>query len=68
MRILHVGASPRGERSISRQLTKEFVVAWRAAFPTVRLLCMALMHSLQVLAVAFQRSHSQSMLQDCCPR
>lgn len=31
--LLHLDSSPRGERSISRQLTKEFVVKWQNAFP-----------------------------------
>jgi FMN-dependent NADH-azoreductase len=29
--ILHIDASPRGERSISRMLSKEFITAWKAA-------------------------------------
>jgi len=32
-RILHLDASPRGERSISRQLSREFVEAWRQLHP-----------------------------------
>ena len=31
--ILHLDASPRGERSISRQLSEEFVSAWRRLHP-----------------------------------
>jgi FMN-dependent NADH-azoreductase len=31
--LLHIDASPRGDRSISRQLTREFVVAWKEANP-----------------------------------
>jgi FMN-dependent NADH-azoreductase len=31
--ILHIDASPRGERSFSRNLTKEFVSAWQQAHP-----------------------------------
>ena len=31
--ILHLDASPRGDRSISRTLTKEFVTDWQAAHP-----------------------------------
>jgi len=31
--LLHLDSSPRGERSISRPLTKEFVAAWQTAFP-----------------------------------
>ncbi|KAB8331581.1 FMN-dependent NADH-azoreductase [Scytonema tolypothrichoides VB-61278] len=33
-RLLHIDASPRGERSHSRKLTKEFVEAWKQAHPT----------------------------------
>jgi FMN-dependent NADH-azoreductase len=31
--LLHLDASPRGDRSISRQLTREFAVAWKQANP-----------------------------------
>ncbi|MFN6541054.1 MAG: FMN-dependent NADH-azoreductase [Nostoc sp. EkiNYC01] len=31
--ILHIDSSPRGERSHSRELSKEFISAWRAAHP-----------------------------------
>lgn len=31
--ILHLDASPRGERSISRMLAKEFISDWKAAHP-----------------------------------
>jgi FMN-dependent NADH-azoreductase len=31
--ILHVDSSPRGERSISRTLSQEFVDGWKAAYP-----------------------------------
>jgi FMN-dependent NADH-azoreductase len=31
--ILHLDASPRGERSVSRTLTKEFITDWQAAHP-----------------------------------
>lgn len=31
--ILHVDSSPRGERSISRTLTQEFVTGWKTAHP-----------------------------------
>jgi FMN-dependent NADH-azoreductase len=31
--ILHINASPRGERSFSRNLTKEFVLEWQQAHP-----------------------------------
>ncbi|UFP96249.1 FMN-dependent NADH-azoreductase [Gloeobacter morelensis] len=32
-RLLHIDASPRGERSVSRRLTGEFVAAWKASHP-----------------------------------
>lgn len=32
-RILHVDSSPRGDRSISRSLTKTFITAWKEAHP-----------------------------------
>ena len=31
--LLHLDASPRSDRSVSRQLTREFAVAWRQANP-----------------------------------
>jgi len=31
--ILHIDSSPRGERSFSRQLTAEFITAWKTAHP-----------------------------------
>lgn len=31
--ILHIDASPRAERSVSRTLSKEFVTAWKTAHP-----------------------------------
>lgn len=31
--ILHIDSSPRSERSISRLLTKEFITAWKQAYP-----------------------------------
>ena len=31
--LLHVDSSPRGDRSVSRQLTREFAVAWKEANP-----------------------------------
>jgi FMN-dependent NADH-azoreductase len=34
--ILHIDASPRGDRSFSRNLTKEFVSAWQQAHPSDR--------------------------------
>lgn len=32
--ILHLDSSPRGERSISRALTKQFIYAWKQIHPT----------------------------------
>ncbi|PMB38574.1 hypothetical protein CEN47_06280 [Fischerella thermalis CCMEE 5319] len=31
--LLHIDSSPRGERSHSRRLTREFVEAWKQAHP-----------------------------------
>ncbi|MBD2248930.1 FMN-dependent NADH-azoreductase [Nostoc sp. FACHB-888] len=31
--ILHLDSSPRGDRSISRTLTKEFITDWKATYP-----------------------------------
>ena len=31
--LLHLDASPRSERSVSRTLTKEFITRWQAAHP-----------------------------------
>jgi FMN-dependent NADH-azoreductase len=31
--LLHIDASPRGDRSVSRQLTHDFAAAWRQAHP-----------------------------------
>ncbi|HAG81667.1 MAG TPA: FMN-dependent NADH-azoreductase, partial [Cyanobacteria bacterium UBA12227] len=31
--ILHIDSSPRGDRSKSRQLAKEFIVAWKVQHP-----------------------------------
>jgi FMN-dependent NADH-azoreductase len=36
--LLHLNASPRGERSHSRQLGRKFLTAWRAAHPDARVL------------------------------
>jgi FMN-dependent NADH-azoreductase len=33
VKILHIDSSPRGERSHSRELSKEFVSAWKVAHP-----------------------------------
>ncbi|MBW4547907.1 MAG: FMN-dependent NADH-azoreductase [Symplocastrum torsivum CPER-KK1] len=32
--ILHLDSSPRGDRSISRTLTKEFITDWKASYPS----------------------------------
>jgi FMN-dependent NADH-azoreductase len=31
--LLHLDASPRGARSVSRQLTRDFALAWKQAHP-----------------------------------
>ncbi|NJK75958.1 MAG: hypothetical protein HC849_08910 [Oscillatoriales cyanobacterium RU_3_3] len=31
--LLHIDCSPRGERSHSRHLTKEFIAAWKTTYP-----------------------------------
>ena len=31
--ILHIDSSPRGERSISRTVTKDFITTWKKAHP-----------------------------------
>jgi FMN-dependent NADH-azoreductase len=36
--ILHLDSSPRGNRSISRTLTKEFINEWKQIYPGDRLL------------------------------
>jgi FMN-dependent NADH-azoreductase len=33
MKILHLDSSPRGERSVSRMLTKEFILRWQQTHP-----------------------------------
>jgi len=35
--LLHIDASPRGERSVSRQLTHDFASAWKQAHPDGKL-------------------------------
>lgn len=35
--LLHIDSSPRGDRSHSRRLTREFVEAWKQCHPTVSL-------------------------------
>lgn len=42
--ILHLDASPRGERSISRQLSHEFVDRWRQIHPTTSIIYRDLGH------------------------
>jgi FMN-dependent NADH-azoreductase len=37
--ILHLDASPRGDRSVSRTLAKEFISDWQAAHPNEVKLC-----------------------------
>jgi FMN-dependent NADH-azoreductase len=44
--ILHIDASPRGERSFSRNLTKEFVGAWQQAHPNDRIDYLDLGHAI----------------------
>lgn len=36
--LLHIDASPRGERSNSRKLGREFLASWRAAHPTANVI------------------------------
>src|SRR5471032_1669979 len=36
--LLHIDASPRGERSNSRKLGRDFLASWRAAHPDARVL------------------------------
>jgi FMN-dependent NADH-azoreductase len=36
--ILHIDSSPRGERSISRNLTQEFITGWQQAHPNDRII------------------------------
>lgn len=31
--VLHIDASPRGDRSVSRTLSHEFITDWKAAYP-----------------------------------
>lgn len=42
--LLHLDASPRGERSHSRKLGRDFVEAWQAAHPTARVITHDLGH------------------------
>ena len=43
--LLHLDASPRGERSVSRQLTKEFATAWKQANPGAEIIYRDLGHN-----------------------
>ncbi|MBV9877758.1 MAG: NAD(P)H-dependent oxidoreductase [Verrucomicrobia bacterium] len=36
--LLHIDVSPRSDRSVSRQLTREFAVAWKDAYPDGRII------------------------------
>ncbi|MBV8278173.1 MAG: NAD(P)H-dependent oxidoreductase [Verrucomicrobia bacterium] len=42
--LLHIDASPRSERSVSRHLTREFAVAWKEAHPDGRIVYRDLGH------------------------
>ncbi|SDT90143.1 FMN-dependent NADH-azoreductase [Verrucomicrobium sp. GAS474] len=42
--LLHIDASPRGERSITRSLTHDFVAAWKAAHPGEKVISRDLGH------------------------
>ena len=42
--LLHIDSSPRGDRSISRQLTREFAVAWKEANPDGQVIYRDLRH------------------------
>jgi len=43
--LLHLDASPRGDRSISRQLTRDFAVAWKESNPSGRIIYRDLCHN-----------------------
>ena len=43
--LLHIDASPRNDRSVSRQLTHEFAVAWKDAYPDGRIIYRDLGHN-----------------------
>jgi FMN-dependent NADH-azoreductase len=43
--LLHVDASPRGERSVSRQLTHDFASAWKQAHPNGQIVYRDLGHN-----------------------
>jgi FMN-dependent NADH-azoreductase len=43
--LLHLDASPRGDRSISRQLTRDFALAWKQAHPGEQIIYRDLGHN-----------------------
>jgi len=43
--LLHIDASPRGERSVSRQLTHDFAAAWKQAHPNGQIVYRDLGHN-----------------------
>ncbi|MBV8097877.1 MAG: NAD(P)H-dependent oxidoreductase [Verrucomicrobia bacterium] len=43
--LLHIDASPRSDRSVSRQLTREFVLAWKEANPDGQIIYRDLGHN-----------------------
>jgi FMN-dependent NADH-azoreductase len=43
--LLHIDASPRGERSVSRQLTRDFAAAWKQAHPNGQIVYRDLGHN-----------------------
>ena len=43
--LLHIDASPRGDRSVSRRLTHEFAAAWKQAHPHGKIIYRDLGHN-----------------------
>jgi len=43
--LLHIDVSPRSDRSVSRQLTREFAFAWKDAYPDGRIIYRDLGHN-----------------------
>jgi FMN-dependent NADH-azoreductase len=43
--LLHIDASPRSDRSVSRQLTHEFALTWKDANPDGQIICRDLGHN-----------------------
>jgi FMN-dependent NADH-azoreductase len=43
--LLHIDASPRSDRSVSRQLTREFAVTWKEAHPDGQIIYRDLGHN-----------------------